>query len=162
MAPCEDPEVQNALVVEVFENLDGSRSITRRIVKRLVPSSQALYADWVGANYRPSRVLPPAAAHDLVFHGPVREPPREQVRQEHVQKFRVLPLPPSLGDHDPADARVARPRDPEPGGHRPEQAPRLRVGHAEGVEDAEGEHELRVDRRVEGHPIRVARRGLCG
>jgi hypothetical protein len=50
MAPCEDPEVQNALVVEVFENLDGSRSITRRIVKRLVPSSQALYADWVGAN----------------------------------------------------------------------------------------------------------------
>jgi hypothetical protein len=50
MATSEDPEIQNALVVEVFENLDGSRSITRRIVKRLGPSSQALYADWVGAN----------------------------------------------------------------------------------------------------------------
>jgi hypothetical protein len=50
MPTSEDPEIQNALVVEVFENLDRSRSITRRIVKRLGPGSQALYADWVGAN----------------------------------------------------------------------------------------------------------------
>jgi len=50
MATSRDPEVQNALVVEVFENLDRSRSITRRIVRKLGPSSQALYADWVGAN----------------------------------------------------------------------------------------------------------------
>lgn len=50
MATSEDPEIQNALVVEVFENLDRSRSITRRIIKNLGPSSQALYADWLGAN----------------------------------------------------------------------------------------------------------------
>jgi hypothetical protein len=96
-----------------------------------------------------------------VFHEPRRKPPGEEVREEHVQELRVLPLSPPLGDHDPPDRRVARARDPEPRGDRPEQAPGLRVRHAEGVEDAKREDELGVDGRVEGHPSRVARKSLC-
>jgi hypothetical protein len=96
-----------------------------------------------------------------VFHEPRRKPPREQVGEEQVQKLRVLALPRAFGDDDPAHAGVARPRDAEAHGDRPKQAPRLRVGHAEGIEDPEGEHELGVDGRVEGHPSRVARKRSC-
>jgi hypothetical protein len=46
MAASRDPEVQNAVQVEVFENLDPSRSVTRRIVEKLGPSARTLYADW--------------------------------------------------------------------------------------------------------------------
>lgn len=46
MATSPDREVQNALQVEVFENLDPSRSVTRRILSRLGPEASALWAAW--------------------------------------------------------------------------------------------------------------------
>jgi hypothetical protein len=49
MANSDDRDVQNALQVELFETLDSSRSITRRIVGKLGPSSSALYSDWAEA-----------------------------------------------------------------------------------------------------------------
>jgi hypothetical protein len=50
MANSDDPDVQNALQVELFWNLDPTRSITRRIVGKLGPNSSALYSDWAEAN----------------------------------------------------------------------------------------------------------------
>lgn len=46
MAASRDPEVQNVVQVEMFENLDPSRSVTQRIVGNLGPSARALYSDW--------------------------------------------------------------------------------------------------------------------
>jgi hypothetical protein len=46
MASSDDLEVQNALVVEVFEHLHGSRSVVARIENKLHPRSRALYSRW--------------------------------------------------------------------------------------------------------------------
>ena len=46
MAASGDPAVENALVVEVFEHLDGGEGVKRRIVERLGPRSSALYERW--------------------------------------------------------------------------------------------------------------------
>jgi hypothetical protein len=96
-----------------------------------------------------------------VFHEHIREPPREQVREEPVELVGTLPLAHAVGDHDPADARVARTRDPEPRRDRREQPPGIRVREPDGVEDPKGEDELRVDWRVEGHRPRMAGKFLC-
>jgi hypothetical protein len=43
-----DPDVQNALVVDVFEHLDLSQDVLALLLCRLGPSARALYDRWIG------------------------------------------------------------------------------------------------------------------
>ncbi len=47
LATSPDPEVENALVVDVFEHLDLSDEALERFIARLGPSSRALYDRWI-------------------------------------------------------------------------------------------------------------------
>ncbi|HSK16558.1 MAG TPA: hypothetical protein VK915_10360 [Gaiellaceae bacterium] len=96
-----------------------------------------------------------------MLHEHIGEPAGEQVREKLVELVRMAPLAFPLGDDDPAHRRVAGTRDPEPGGDGAEQAPRLGVRHAEGVEDAQRLDELTVDGRVEGHGSSLERKSSC-
>jgi hypothetical protein len=96
-----------------------------------------------------------------VFHEHIGEAAGEQVGQQLVELVRVSPLALPLGDHDPAHARVAGTRDPQPRGHGSQQPPRLGVGKPDRVQDAQGEHELAVDGRVEGHLPTIQEKHSC-
>lgn len=47
LATSPDPEVENALVVDVFEHLDLPSEALERFIARLGPSSRALYDRWI-------------------------------------------------------------------------------------------------------------------
>ena len=47
MATSRDSGVQNVLVLEAFATFECSDSIRRRILRRLGPSSRALYSRWI-------------------------------------------------------------------------------------------------------------------
>jgi hypothetical protein len=96
-----------------------------------------------------------------VFHEHIWESPREQVAEEQVELVRLAPLSLTFDDDDPADARVARAREPETCRNRREHAPGLRIWQADGVENTKGEDELAVHRRVKGHESRMAGKCLC-
>ena len=51
-----------------------------------------------------------------MFHGHIRELPREHVGEKVVELVLPTPFALALGDADPANTRVAGPRDPEPSG----------------------------------------------
>lgn len=47
LASSPDPEVQNALIVEVYEHLDLTDDESERFQRQLGPASKALYARWM-------------------------------------------------------------------------------------------------------------------
>jgi hypothetical protein len=96
-----------------------------------------------------------------VFHGHIREGAGQQVGEDAVELVRVPTLAFPLSDQDPPDGRVARPRNAEPCGDRPQEAPCLGVGEPDRAKDAEREDELRVYRRMKRHETRVAPESSC-
>jgi hypothetical protein len=105
--------------------------------------------------------LVPTHADELVFHEHKREATEEKIAEEKVELVRLAPFPLPLGEHDPADARIARARDAKTGRHRLQAARCLCVGKAEGIDDAQGKDELAVHGRMEGHRPRMGQEGMC-
>jgi hypothetical protein len=48
LAISQDPDVVNAVVVEIFENLDGAPQVLEAIKTRLGKASEQLYEKWLG------------------------------------------------------------------------------------------------------------------
>lgn len=47
LATSSDPEVQNLVITEIFENLQGSDESLRKIKEQLGPESRRLYQEWM-------------------------------------------------------------------------------------------------------------------
>jgi hypothetical protein len=96
-----------------------------------------------------------------VFHVHKGESPREEISEQPIELVLLTLFARPFGDADPANRRVARPRDPEPGGDRSKHPPGLGIGQVELVENAQCTDKSRMHRRMEGHGTRVHDKGLC-
>lgn len=89
------------------------------------------------------------------------EPVSEKVGEEAVELVRISAFSLAFSDQDPAHGGVAGSGSAQASGHGPQQSPRLRVRHSEGIENPQREDEFVVHRGMERHPSSMRKKGLC-